>query len=58
MGSHGPVAGSPPANAGDMDSIPGLGGSHVLQGNLSPCTTTTEALAPGALALQQEEPLQ
>ena len=34
-----------PANAGDMDSIPGLGRPHVPQGN-SLCTTTTEALEP------------
>ena len=33
MGSRGPVAGSPPVNAGDMDSIPSLGGSHMLKGN-------------------------
>ena len=30
-----------PANAGDMDSIPGLGRSH-----MPPCATTTEAHAP------------
>ena len=29
----GPVATNPPANAGDTGSIPGLGGSHVPQGN-------------------------
>ena len=30
---------NPPANAGDMGSIPGPGRSHM---KLSPCTTTTE----------------
>ena len=29
----GAVVGSLPANAGDMDSIPGLGGSHMPQSN-------------------------
>ena len=44
----GPVVESPPANAGDMGSIPGLGSSHTLQENcvsqlLSPQVATTEA---------------
>ena len=29
----GPVVKNPPANAGDMGSSPGPGGSHVLRGN-------------------------
>ena len=29
----GQVVKNPPANAGDTGSIPGLGGSHVPQGN-------------------------
>ena len=29
----GPVVKNPPANAGDMGSIPGPGGSHVPQSN-------------------------
>ena len=29
----GPVVRIPPSNAGDTGSIPGLGRSHVLQGN-------------------------
>ena len=29
----GTVVESPPASAGDMGSIPGLGGSHMLQSN-------------------------
>ena len=45
---------NPPASAGDMDLIPGLGGSHM---QLSPQATTTEARAPRAYALQQEKPL-
>ena len=54
-----------PANAGDTGSIPGSGRSHALWSNqarvpqlLSLCTTTTEAHAPRARALQQEKPLQ
>ena len=29
----GPVVKNPPANAGVMDSVPGLGRSHALQSN-------------------------
>ena len=47
-----------PANAWDMGSIPGLGRSHMPQGNyacaLEPWATTTEAQAPRAHALKQE----
>ena len=35
---------NPPARAGDMGFIPGLGRSHMQQSK-SPCTTTTEAWA-------------
>ena len=33
-----------PANAGDMDAIPGLGRTHIPHATeqLSPCATTTE----------------
>ena len=31
------MAKSPPANAGDMGSVPGLGRSHMLWSNKSPC---------------------
>ena len=31
-----------PANTGDMDLIPGLGRSHMLQEQLSLCATTIE----------------
>ena len=31
--SSGPVVKNPPANAGDMDSIPGLRRFHIPQGN-------------------------
>ena len=73
----GTVVGSLSANAGDMGSSPGPGGSHVPQSNwahgpqlpslcsgacepqlLSLHTTTAEARAPGAHALQQEKPPQ
>ena len=61
----GAVVENPPANAGDMGSIPGLGGSHVLWINwarvpqlLSPHATTTEARTPRTRAPQQEKPPQ
>ena len=38
----GPVVKNPLGNAGDMDSVPGLGRFCVLQGQLSPGTATTE----------------
>ena len=54
-----------PANAGDKSSIPGPRRSHTLWSNeaharqlLSPCVATTEARAPRARALKQEEPPQ
>ena len=54
----GAVVGSPPASAGDAGSSPGPGGSHMAAEQLSPCTTTAEASAPGARAPQQEKPPQ
>ena len=36
---------NPPANAGDMSSIPGLGRFHMPRGILSLYTTTTESHA-------------
>ena len=42
----GTVAESPPANAGDMGSVPGPGRSHMLWSNRSPCVTATEARVP------------
>ena len=42
----GPVVKNPPANAGDMSSIPGLGRSYMPWGQLSWCVTTTEAYVP------------
>ena len=44
-------------NAGDTDSIPGLGKPHAA-GQLSPCTPPTEAWAPRARAPQREKPPQ
>ena len=44
-------------NAGDTGLIPGLGKPHAA-GQLSPCTTATEAWAPRARAPQREQPLQ
>ena len=38
----GSVVKNPPADAGDMGLIPGLGGSHMLRRNESPRATTTE----------------
>ena len=45
---------NPLANAGNMGSIPGPGGSHMPWSNEAH-TTTTEACAPRAHALQQEK---
>ena len=36
------MVGSPPADAGDMGSIPGSGRFHIAEEQLSPCATTTE----------------
>ena len=33
---------NPPANAGDLGSIPDPGRSHIHSGQLSSCATTTE----------------
>ena len=59
------MVGSPPANAGDTGSSPGLGRSHMPQSNwarvpqlLSLHATITEACEPRAHAPQQEKPLQ
>ena len=59
----GAVVGSPPADAGDMGSSPGLGRSHMPWSNgarapqlLSLSATTTEARTPSARALQRERP--
>ena len=43
--SGGPVVKNPPANAGDLGSIPGLGSAHATR-QLSSCTATTEAHTP------------
>ena len=58
----GAVVKNPPANAGDTDSSPGPGRSHMLQSNkacepqlFSPCATTSEARAPRAHAPQEEK---
>ena len=59
----GAVVKNPPANAGDMDSSPGLGRSHMPWSNyahvpqlLSLRATTTEAHVPRAYVPQQEKP--
>ena len=61
----GTVVESPPANAGDTGSSPGLRGSHMPWSSwarapqlLSPRATTTEARTPGAGAPQRERPPQ
>ena len=44
--SGGAVVKKPPFNAGDMGSSPGPGRSHMpVAEQLSPCTTTTEAVS-------------
>ena len=54
----GPVVKNPPANAGDMNLIPGPGRSHMLRPHalqwLGPCATTTEARALQQKSLQQK----
>ena len=64
------VVESPPANAGDMGSIPDLGRSHMARSSwalvpqlLSLCSTASEPrplkpVNPGAFAVQQEKLLQ
>ena len=54
----GTVVKNPHASAGDMGSIPWSGKIPQAAEQLSPCTTTTEARAPRAPALQQEKPPQ
>ena len=49
---------NPPANAGDMGSIPGLGRSHMLRSNQALVPQLLKTVSPGAHALQQEKPLQ
>ena len=47
----GPVVKNPPSNAGDAVSIPGRGAKNPrAAGQLSPHTTTTEPIHPGACA--------
>ena len=63
--SGGAVVESPPANAGDTGSSPGLGGSRMPRNGwahvpqlLSPRATSVEGRMPRARALQQERPRQ
>ena len=53
----GSVVKSPPANAGDMGLIPGLGRSHMQRSNLAPVPQLL-SLCLRAHALQQEKPPQ
>ena len=45
-----------PANAGDLGSIPGPGRFQQALGQLSPCTTTTEAVCRKSHMLQLLKP--
>ena len=54
----GAVVKNPPAKAGDTGSSPSLRKIPHAAEQLSPCTTTTEALVPRACAPQQEKPPQ
>ena len=54
----GPVVENPPANAGDMGSIPGLGRSHMLWGNKAGVPQQLKPRSPRARTLQKEKPLQ
>ena len=49
---------NPPANAGDMGSIPGLGTRIPHAGKLSQCSTTTEPTHSRANSSQEEKPAQ
>ena len=52
----GPVVKNPPANAGDIGLIPGLGGSHMPRGNQARGVPTTAAHAPRACATATRSP--
>ena len=59
----GTVVKNPPANVGDMGSIPGPGRFHMLRSNwacvpqlLSPCAAAAEAHMPRARAPQEKPP--
>ena len=54
----GPVVKNPPANAGDMGLIPGLGRSHLLWDNYACVLQLLKPLCPRARAPQQETPSQ
>ena len=51
------MAETPPADAGDPGSVPGLGGIPRALGQLSPWAMTTEDPVPRVCALPQEKPL-
>ena len=50
----GPVVENPFASAGDTDSIPGPGRSHIPWGKWAPCTTATEPTLRGPRAATTE----
>ena len=52
----GPVAGSLPANAGNMGSIPGLEGFHIPWDNWA-CTSQLQTPCSGAYVLQLLKPV-
>ena len=56
----GPAVKNPPANAGDVGSIPGPGKFHMLWGNWAhePVPQLLEPLCPRAHALKREKPPQ
>ena len=49
---------NPPASAGDMNSIPGPGRSHMPQSNWAWMRQLLKYVCLGACAPQQEKPLQ
>ena len=54
----GPVVKNPPANSGDMGSIPGLGTRIPHAGKLNLCNTATEPTHSRASSSQEEKPPQ
>ena len=54
----GPVVKNPPANAGDLGSVPGLGRFHMPQGSQAHARPLRKPTCRRAHALQQERPPQ
>ena len=53
----GPLVETLPADLENMGLLPGPGGSHVLRGNLSPCTTATKSTCHNYWSVHITEPV-